>query len=389
MFQPLFPWKKKTTRLLYTEKKKHHCRRRRETHTRANADVHTLFSFSRMQQGHHHHHQYHRRVYCGGDSSSNDPGMFNILQRDRDVESLQNLPSHLVCTRVFVSEAALQEAAQERPASHFVCFGFSASNPCMFPGTPVHFLLHGGPTEEASSAPATIHETAISGMIVGRGKRENEYAVLVSFRGDPCVRPSEVACMLGDGGFNITEMDEEGQACECIQTLCSQYRAVIGYMDPRLRGHKALMGYGGWAAHWSRSVKALEEAGRIALVREQERGFRRYASALASATSSANRARSLPPVSATTHPNRAGDRILCRRRQRIRNAHDKYMGGFIACALTNPVGVKHYVAAWGDFMRAEAGAEIDPVRDMDIGSGGGGGIAMVVHGEDDDDRDYV
>lgn len=284
-------------------------------------------------------------------------GMFNILERDKDVDIFQKLPRRLVGTRVVVDEAMQQEAARERPASHFVCFGFSTVNPYMFPGTPVQFYPSVARSVEGLHP---SRETAVSGMIVARGKRENEYAVLVSFR-DP-VTPAEVSCMLGDG-FNITEMDEDEQACECIQTLCSQYRAVSGYMDPRLRGHKALMNSKGWT-QWSRSVKALEEAGRLALSREQERGFRRYANALASATS----ATCTLPIARDVHPNRAGDRLLCRRRQRIRNAHDKYMAGFIACALSNPVGVKHYVAAWGDFMRAESGAEIDPVRDVDMGS---------------------
>lgn len=50
---------------------------------------------------------------------------------------------------------------------------------------------------------------------------------------------------------------------------------------------------------------------------------------------------------------------LCKRRKdRIVDAHTKYMVALIGCMSDNPAGVRQFVMLYEDFMRIEAGAEV-------------------------------
>ncbi len=274
-------------------------------------------------------------------------GAFNLMQHDRDISILRSLPANLVAIKVAVKSEEVEPSFK-----HYVCFGFSRTNPYISPGTPIHFCRGGGSSSSIVD-PDADREVFLAGMIVANGKRENEYAILMSF--DSAVRPAEVESLIGEG-FNVTEIDAEAEACRCIHRLARQYASIDGSMDPHLRGHAAHTTHG--VVRWKKALHVLENTGSDAISREESRGFRRYANALAMVN---GQQKSLCQF-ANPHgqrPNAVADAFLARRRKRIEDAHDTFMAGFVACALNNPVAMRNYMCSWGDFMRLHGGAEIE------------------------------
>lgn len=340
-------------------------------------------------------------------------GVFNPRERASRIQEHRGKPEEDIVIRVVLGDEDEEDGCTDQMHSFFVCFGFSDVEPFAMPGTPVHFYpsgttAHGGCNEERIRP---IHMGVIESMCVAAGKRKKEFAVMISFGGP--VSPRHVSALF-DHAFNVTEVETIEEACASLHNIIrhSGWR-LSGDMDPRIRCHEKMIDLG--IEKWSSEMKKMESASEDALEREGRRGMFEYVKALACVDGlrargvNLNRRMDQAPhrnetkrsshclseentgtgggegvggfipasqLDASRRKRRCTDSkffecnstmqeikevsetVEKRRTMEICNAHSKYMVGLLGCMSENPVGIRHYIAMYEDFMRVEGGAEI-------------------------------